>query len=189
MPKRFGTTKGLVDWNTVVDICKHKDNGDRNTVTSVVDRSEISTTEKLADAYQEVIKTWDNAGYKLSDIEWYDYYPGIHFDTDVCTKFADLVNADPKRVFVSELFPGRNVPYHWDVDDKEEQWLSEGSLKRWVCFIDTPKDGHVFILENECFYKIEQHEIYEWDNYRSFHAGTNCGYEPYYLFHFLGRPR
>jgi hypothetical protein len=55
--------------------------------------------------------------------------------------------------------------------------------------MDKPKFGHVLILEDECFYNIEQHEIYEWNWYRSHHAGTNCGTEPYYLFHFLGTPQ
>jgi len=44
----------------------------------------------------------------------------------------------------------------------------------------------VFILEDECFYNIEQHMTYEWNSYRDYHAGTNAGNEPYYLFHFLG---
>jgi hypothetical protein len=190
MPKHIGTTKGIIDWKTVLNTITPK-TGDHNTVTSVVDRSEAEAVgdQGLLQSYRDVIGTWEKAGYDLKQIEWWDYYPGEHFSIDVQTQFANLVNADPLRVFVSEVLPGACVPYHWDVEDKEEEWLKIGSLVRYVCFIDAPKFGHVLILEDQCFYNIQQHELYQWDNYRSHHAGTNCGSEPYYLFHFLGRPR
>jgi hypothetical protein len=92
-------------------------------------------------------------------------------------------------VFISEVMPGQCVPYHWDVEDHEEEWLKIGPLVRYVCFVDKPKFGHVLIVDQECFYNAEQHQIYQWNNYRDYHAGTNCGSKPYYLFHFLGRPR
>jgi hypothetical protein len=85
--------------------------------------------------------------------------------------------------------PGQCVPYHYDVEDKEKEWLDEGGLVRYVCFIDKPQFGHVLILEDKCLYNVKTHEIYKWDNYRSFHAGANCGTTPYYLFHFLGTPK
>ena len=188
MPRYFGNTKDAIDWNEVVTLCQVSTTGDRNTVTSVVDRSEAGAEGKLLDSYRDVIGTWENAGYNLKDIYWHDYYPGEHFDIEVQNKFAELVNAQPLRVFVSEVDPGRNVPYHWDVEDKEDEWLKEGKLKRWVCFIDKPRWGSVLILENECFHNIEQGTIVEWDNYRSHHSGTNMGTYKQYLFHFLGRP-
>jgi hypothetical protein len=189
MSKYFGTTLDKIDWDPIVKLCQDSNTGDYNSVTTVVDRSESTAEGSLLNSYRGIIDTWNNAGYDLSEIFWYDYYPGNHFDYEICSIFSDIVNADPRRVFVSEVYPGRNVPYHWDVEDKEDEWLAEGALKRWVCFIDKPKFGHVFILEDECFYNISQHEIYEWNSYRSHHAGTNCGSESYYLFHFLGKPR
>jgi len=190
MPKRVGSTLGLIDWDKVIaDVQPHT--GDFNSVTSVVDRSEAEAVgdQTLLSSYREVIGTWETAGYDLKQIQWYDYYPGEHFDITVQQVFEQMFNIIPRRVFVSEVLPGRCVPYHWDVEDHEKEWLAEGKLVRYVCFIDKPKFGHVLILEDECFYNIEQHEIYEWDFYRSHHAGTNCGTEPYYLFHFLGTPR
>jgi hypothetical protein len=192
MTKYVGTTKGIIDWDSIIEICKSRTDGDFNSVKTVVDRSESSWQEDpaLLGSYREVIKLWQDAGYDLSLIEWYDYYPGVHFDIEIQNKFADLVNADPRRVFVSELWPGRCVPYHWDVEDREKEWLAEGELKRWVAFMDKPRPGHVLLFENQdAFYNIEQHHVYEWDDYKNWHAGTNCGYEPYYLFHFLGKPR
>ena len=189
MPKYFGTTEGIIDWDPIVEICKQSNDGDENTVTSVVDRSEAEAEGPLLQSYRSIIDTWKDAGYKLEDIIWHDYYPGEHFDIEVQNKFADIVNADPRRVFVSDVAPGRNVPYHWDVEDKEEEWLAEGELKRWVCFMDKPRWGSVLILEDECFHNVEQGAVYEWDHYRSYHAGTVAGQHHQYLFHFLGRPR
>lgn len=189
MPKYFGSTQGIIDWDPIVKICEQCTTGDKNTVVSVVDRSEAEAEGPLLQSYRGIIDTWTEAGYDLKDIYWHDYYPGEHFDIEIQTKFADLVNADPLRVFVSDVAPGRNVPYHWDVEDKEEEWLAQGDLKRWVCFIDKPRWGNVLILEDECFYNVEQGEIWEWDNYRSHHAGTVLGQHHQYLFHFLGKPR
>ena len=190
MTKYIGTTKDIIDWDSVVKSVVPR-TGDYNSVKSVVDRSESNWADNpaLLGSYHEVIGTWKNAGYDLNNIEWWDYYPGEHFDISVQEKFANIVNADPLRVFVSEVMPGQMVPYHWDVEDKEEEWLKLGPLVRYLCFMDKPKDGHLLMFDNECFYKAEQHSVYQWDSYKDYHAGVNCGSEPYYLFHFLGRPR
>lgn len=189
MPKYIGTTNGIIDWNPIVEACYASDTGDFNTVTTVVDRSEAEAKDELLSKYHDVISTWESGGYNLSEIQWYDYYPDTHYDIEIQNKFANIVNADPLRVFVSEVHPGRTVPYHWDVEDKEQEWLQQGELKRWVCFIDKPRWGSVLILEDECFHNVTQGSIYEWNYYRSYHAGTSCGQYSQYLFHFLGRPR
>lgn len=191
MPKYIGSTLGIIDWQEIIAICKSRSDGDFNSVGTVVDRSESSWQEdpELLGSYRDVINIWKTAGYDLEKIQWYDYYPGVHFDIDVQNKFADIVNADPRRVFVSELWPGRCVPYHWDVEDKEKEWLAEGDLVRYACFMDKPQFGHVLIIEDELFYNAKEHDVWEWDNYKNWHAGANCGSEPYYLFHFLGKPR
>ena len=156
----------------------------------MVERSEGNWKDdpNLLGKYHEIINTWDNAGYNLEEIEWWDYYPGEHFDIEIQNKFAEIVNAEPLRVFVSDVRPGTNVPYHWDVEDNEEEWLAQGDLKRWVCFMDKPRWGSVLILEDEAFHNVEQGKIYEWNNYKSYHAGTSMGIHHQYLFHFLGRP-
>lgn len=177
-----------IDWDSVVDICKNCNTGDLNTPVGVIDRSESEADGPLLESYRGIMNTWLDAGYNLEEIVWNDYYPGEHFDIGVEETFAKIVNAEPRRVFVSEVAPGRNVPYHWDVEDKEEEWLAEGELKRWVCFMDKPRWGSILILEDECFHNVAQGEIWEWDSYRSYHAGTVCGKDTQYLFHFLGKP-
>jgi hypothetical protein len=190
MTKYVGSTKDLIDWDSVIASITPR-SGDYNSVTSVVDRSESNWSDvpELLGSYHEIIDTRQKANYDLTNIEWWDYYPGQHFDVSIQNKFAEFVNVEPLRVFISEVMPGQCVPYHWDVEDHEEEWLKLGTLVRYVCFIDKPKFGHVLIIDQECFYNTEQHLVYEWDNYKYHHAGTNCGTDPYYLFHFLGRPR
>lgn len=188
MARYLGNTNSIIDWDLIVDTCANCNTGDLNTPSGVIDRSEAEAEGELLDSYKSIMNTWISAGYNLPDIVWYDYYPGDHFDIEVQNKFAEFVNAEPRRIFVSDVAPGKNVPYHWDVEDKEKEWLQEGSLKRWVCFIDKPRWGSVLILEDECFHMAEQGEVWEWDSYRSFHAGTNCGQHNQYLFHFLGKP-
>ena len=187
MSKRIGSTNGLIDWDNIIKSIVPR-SGDYNSPSTVTDRVKDDPNVNLG-YYKEIMETWKNANYDFKNIEWWDYYPGEHFDSSVQDIFADIVNAIPRRVFISEVMPGQCVPYHWDVEDNEDEWLNQGELIRYVCFIDKPKFAQAFILESECFYNVKQGEIYQWDCHRDFHAGTNAGQGPYYLFHFLGTPR
>lgn len=191
MTKFIGSTEKIIEWDDIILHCRNEMCGYLNSVENVLHRSKLNWEKDsdLSASYKDIVKMWEDAGYDLEKIQWTNYYPKIHFSEEIEKKFADIVNADPKKVWISEILPGRCAPYHWDVDDSEKQWLSEGNLKRYVCFIDKPKFGHVFIIENDMFYQKAQHEIYEWDHYRNYHGGVNCGSEPYYLFHFLGTPK
>lgn len=186
MPKFIANTNNTIDWNEIVNICTNATNGDHNTVTSVVDRSEAGSDSELLNRYRTLINNWVTAGYNLEEIEWYDYYPGVHFDISIQDIIATLVNATPKRVFVSEVYPGKFVPWHWDIEDKEDEWLTEGNLVRYVVFMQAPQLGHMLPLDNQCFYNMPQGDIWQWDDYKNWHAGVNLGTTPHYLFHFLG---
>lgn len=190
MSNYIGNTSDRINWDNVIQLCqKQLDQADKNTVTSVIDRSEIKYTDdsKLLDSYRNVIGTWQKAGYNLEEIEWYDYYPGVHFPIKVQNIFSEIVQAKPLRVFISEVWPGKVVPYHWDVEDKESEWLSlYGSLHRYVCCIDKPRYGSVLAFDDYCFYYNNQGDVYEWKNYKDFHSTANAGEYPSYYFHFLG---
>ncbi len=187
--KYLGNTENKIDWDEVIRLCQSRDDGDKNTVTSVVDRSEAEAVgdQKLLGYYRKVIGTWQDAGYNLNEIYWYDYYPGTHFPQEVCDVFSKIVAANPLRVFISEVFPGVVVPYHWDVEDKEDEWLVEhGNLVRYVCCIDKPRYASVLLFDKDYLYYNNQGDIYEWDSYKDFHSAANGGEHPQYYFHFLG---
>jgi hypothetical protein len=45
-----------------------------------------------------------------------------------------------------------------------------------------PQFGHIFIVENNCLYNQEQGATYKWSGRKLWHAGTNCGLVPKYIF-------
>ena len=47
MPKFFGSTQSIIDWDPIVKKCMECTTGDKNTVTSVVDRSEAESDGPL----------------------------------------------------------------------------------------------------------------------------------------------
>jgi hypothetical protein len=186
----LGNTKDLIDWNSVISDCQQNfKNADKNTVTSVVDRSEAEAKDDngLLSAYREVIGNWQTAGYKLDQVVWYDYYPGEHFPIEVQDSFSQFINAKPLRVFVSEVWPGVTIPYHWDVEDKEEEWIDKyGQLYRFVCCMDNPNIGAGLFFDKEFLYMNKQGDTFEWSNYKNYHSSANGGDQPSYYFHFLG---
>lgn len=185
----IGNTGDNIDWDSVIDLCKLAIDPDKNTVTSVVDRSatEAAGNDRLLDSYKTVIGTWTAAGYNLENISWYDYYPGHHFPMEVQTAFSKIIGTTPLRVFISEVKPGKIVPYHWDVEDKEEEWLEEhGMLYRYVCCIDKPRYASVLAFDDEVLYYDRQGDIFQWNNYKDYHSAANGGEFPQYYFHFLG---
>lgn len=185
----LGNTGDTIDWDSVIRLCQSSNDPDKNTVTSVIDRSEADAADdnKLLGYYHNVIGTWKSAGYKLEDIVWYDYYPGRHFPLEVQTKFSEIVQAYPLRVFISEVLPGKVVPYHWDVEDKEDQWLDKyGMLYRYVCCIDKPRPASVLVFDEEALYYNKQGDIFQWNSYKDYHSAANGGEFPQYYFHFLG---
>lgn len=204
--KYIGNCADKIDWNEVIKLCQQSVTGDKNTVTSVIDRSEANfqnrepmsakvlidageqlTNEKLLKDYREVIGAWKNAGCDLEKIYWYDYYPEDHYPKIVSDTFADIVGIKPLRIFVSEVFPGITVPYHWDVEDKEQEWLKNyGMLYRYTCCMDVPRTGSILIVDDHCLYDFKQGDIFEWNSYRHYHSAANGGEHIQYYFHMLG---
>jgi len=113
----IASTKTIINWDSIISSIIPR-TGDHNTVTTVVDRSESESTP-LLESYRKIVKTWTDVNYDLDKIQWWDYYPGEHYDISVQEKFSKIVNAKPRRVFISEVMPGNMVPYHWDID---RQW-------------------------------------------------------------------
>ena len=204
--KYIGNCSDKIDWDEVIKLCQESVTGDRNTVVSVVERSEVNlqnrepmqtevplsvaeqtANEQLLQEYRTVIGDWQDAGCDLNNIYWYDYYPGDHYPESVSDTFAAILGIRPLRVFVSEVYPGITVPYHWDVEDKGAEWLKKyGMLYRYTCCIDVPRTGSVLIVDDHCLYDFKQGDIFEWDSYRNYHSAANGGEHTQYYFHMLG---
>jgi len=137
--------------------------------------------------FDEVISLWKTAGYdKSGTVEWINYYPGKHFDSSVIKLFEEYTNTTCARAWVSKIRPGRYAPYHMDIDDDEELYLSKGELVRYTAHPGISERGQVLIVEDSLFHLEEQGNVYMWPNHRAWHAGGNCSFKPKFLFNFLG---
>lgn len=169
----------MIDWKSITDTILPLD-GEHVSLRHP-DNIPISSPH-----FAKIIKQLDDANYDYNSVDWIDYYPGVHFK-DTCTKeFGWIVNHKLCRAWISRVDPGKTAPWHWDVDDKEDEYLKLGKLKRWTCFITEPKVGHSLIIGDKGFFNTPMGTIYEWPTYQEWHCAANCGLEPQLLFHFLG---
>ena len=131
----------------------------------------------------EIINLWDKAGYKTvaegGTVAWDMFIPGTNFDISIVHKFLEFAKMDSyNTAWISRIHPGRFAPLHWDVQDNEP--LPDSI--RFHCHIGKPEFGHLFIADDKCLYNQEQGATYQWSSRKLWHAGTNCGLVPKYIF-------
>ncbi len=137
--------------------------------------------------FNQVIDLWKQAGYdKSGTVEWINYYPGKHFNQDVISKFEEYTDTTCVKAWISKIKPGKYAPYHWDIDDHEEEYLKQGQLVRYTAHPCTPNKGQVLVVDQHVFHMEHQGNVYKWEDHRAWHGGGNCSFEPKYLFNFLG---
>jgi hypothetical protein len=167
------------DWNTILEQIKDKE-GEARTYG-------VDFYVNADGRFNNIIDLWKQAGYdKSGTVEWINYYPGKHFDQSVVEAFEKFTGYKCARAWISKIRPGKYAPYHWDIDDQEEEYLAQGELKRWSCTVSEPSKGQVFIVEDTVIHNEPQGTVIEWPNHRAWHAGGNCSFKPKYLFNFLG---
>lgn len=172
----------MLNWNELLDSLKGKQGE-----AKVPSEQFYQNTDGR---FNEMIQTWKDAGYdKLDSVEWINYYPEKDFDILYVEQFADHVNAECARAWVSKIRPGKMAPFHQDIDDNIEEYLAKGQLVRYSVFISNPQPGAVFLFKDRVFHLQEQGTVVEWPDYLEWHAGTNCGLRDKYMFHFLGIKR
>lgn len=135
--------------------------------------------------FVEIADSWNTAGIQPSSVEWFNYYSGVHFDEEFTNQFADLVGAIPVKVWVSKILPGKFFPRHIDVDYDTEKYV-EGKMVRYHMHITNHSFGHFFVLEDLYIAGYKPGDVYQWRDYRVWHAGGNVGQVPKYNFNFLG---
>lgn len=136
--------------------------------------------------YLEIYKMWEDGNFNMSAVKWINYYPEKHYDKEVESTVALELGIVPLRSWISRIDPGYCAPWHWDVDDNEQEYLTNGKLHRYSIFIEHPKPGHIFIIDDKAFVFQPYGTIIKWDNYRAWHAGSNVGVEPKFMFHIIG---
>lgn len=181
MVKYIGNCNSLIDWNSVI----HN--------ISAVDPAYVGPRHDLGDevaGHDEVIVPIRGAGYKFKqeggNASWEMYFPGQQFSMDVVKIFSEFVGLEScKSCWISKVNPGDVAPWHWDVTEDIDEYEEE-AIKRFHCHIDVPKNGHILIVEDQCFYNEKQGNVYQWPSRRSWHAGANAGLEQKYLFNIWG---
>jgi hypothetical protein len=137
--------------------------------------------------YSDIQKLWKEANFNSAAIKWINYYPETHFDKELTTDIAFYLRLTTvHRSWISRIDPGFYAPWHWDVDENEQEYLKSGEIKRYTVMLGPPAMGHIFILGNDYLYNTPIGSIFKWKNYKEWHAGTNAGLTPNYMFHILG---
>jgi hypothetical protein len=131
---------------------------------------------------------WNRAKYENSSIEWFNYYSEKDFPEQFSKDFGDLFNADPIKVWISRINPGKCFPRHWDADYKEDQYTGK-ELVRYQMFLKDYEFGHIFILEDIPILDQKKGNVWKWRNHLVWHGGANIGFEPKFIFNFLGEAR
>lgn len=136
---------------------------------------------------KEMHDNWKKWGYVDNDsIEYIQYFPGTHFDKSYSEKFGKLLNTLPLKCWISSIPPGKCIPWHYDIEKKEDEFIKLGTIERYTVFIDKPEIGKIFILNDEVFHLIEQGSVYKWHNWKEYHLGFNCSSSIKFLMHYIG---
>jgi hypothetical protein len=158
----------------------------KHTVEPYYGNMNLKPDDKFYKEHLEQKQLAIKAGYVDSNsVEFRHYYPEKHFSLDFVKEFEDATNTKSLLSFVSEIRPGKCAPWHWDINP----WLDKypaGNIVRYACFIDVPKHGQAFMIEDECFYMEKQGSIYQYPSLYSWHAGFNAGLETKFLFTITG---
>ena len=180
MIEYFGNCSDLIDWSQVIKDIEHQ-------VPTYVGPS-----HKAGDSIpglDEVANLWDRAGYVNWDqggtVGWDMFVAGKSFDISVADKFSKFVNLpNYTSCWISRIHQGMFAPQHWDVNDNEVELSKAPDKIRFHCHITDPAWGHVLIVDDKCLYNQPQGAVYKWSSRKLWHAGTNCGLVPKYLFNF-----
>lgn len=166
----------MINWDKVI--------ADLPSVGTVVstspDRWDLSNPE-----YLKIYNQWKQADFNMDAIQWTNYYPGKHFDQIIIDELATELKVTTIRAWISCIDPGYMAPWHWDVDDNEAEYLKNGEISRYSCFIEQPAHGHIFILGDDYYFNQPQGTIVKWKNYKEWHSGINAGLTPKYMLHLL----
>lgn len=141
-------------------------------------------------SYRQFFQEWIDAGIDHNNIRLYNYFPNDHYSYDSVEKiFCEKLDIQFHKAWISRLDPGCWVPWHWDVEANPK---NEFEFERYSMFINGPHIGHTFMLgrdpeTSDCFYSLPHGTIIKWNSYKEWHAGGNLGFEPKWLYHFIGR--
>ena len=182
MTKFIGNCNHIIDWNSVLQDVSN---------TTPAYSGPIHRIDDKVEGVCEIGVSWYIGGYTNAAeggvAGWDMYHAGKQFDMMIVDQFAEYVKMDiVLETWISRILPGKMAPWHWDTNDKNVEYDSMNKLVRFSCHVSPPTPGHVFIIEDDCYYNQAQGNTYQWPSRRSWHAGANFGVTPKYLFNIFG---
>lgn len=173
MVRSIGSCNHVIDWDSVIQDLEN------------VEPEFVGPSHKRGDnlpGLDPILDMWETAGYTTvhqgGTAGWDMFIPGKQFDQSIVDSWNKYYKLECKNVWISRVWPGRFAPIHWDVHDDEAN-LPE--CPRYHTHIGKPQWGHIFIVADKCLYNREQGETFRWENRKMWHAGTNCGTAPKYI--------
>jgi hypothetical protein len=170
----------LFNWNDVITSLEDQEG---TSITADPSKWNLDTP-----GYTDIYKMWKDANFNPNAIKWINFYPEKNYPKEIVEELAQGLNIRVLRSWISKIDPGYFAPWHWDVDDNEEEYLQGGEIVRYSCFIEPPAMGHVFIINNDYYFNVPQGKLVKWNNYKDWHCGINGGLTPKYMLHVLGNP-
>lgn len=184
MKNFIGNCNDIIDWNLVLQSVKNN--------APAYKGPRHKKSDQLP-GIKEIDEMWHKAGYTLESeggtIGWDMCVPEKNFDRSVVTRFENYVSTDVLSCWISVVHQGYCAPWHWDTQDNEESLRKIDNIERFHCHMMDTKPGHILIVEDELYYNAKQGDVYKWPSRHAWHAGSNCGVEPKYIFNFFGIKR
>ena len=135
--------------------------------------------------YNEIARLWVDADMNFGGVSVSNYEPGQDYDVAITHQMEQILGLTHVESWISRVNPGSCAPYHWDFDHPSIATLPRPA-KRVSIHISEFAFGHVFILEDQCFYNYKLGDMHEFPHIRAWHAGANIGLVPKYMYHFVG---
>src|SRR6056300_101930 len=172
-----GNCNDILDWNAII---KEVQDQEGKLACKYLPVKDVPELKEIDDALSTI------GSYNRESIEWINYYPGKEFSMDVAKKFGEFVGA-PRMIkcWISKIYPGKTAPWHWDWDVDWKKNVAQGTPIRFTAMINPPAPGQVFIVNDTALYNEKQGDVHKWPDFKSYHAGTNCGLEPKFNFNYL----
>lgn len=168
----------FIDWKNII-------NSLQSTSGVVINDDPVKWNLKNTE-YLKIRNKWQESNFNKHAIGWINYYPKTHFDNNIVTEISKFLKINIHRAWISKVEPGFYAPWHWDIDDKEDEYLSFGNILRFSIFINESEPGQIFILGKDYFYNSFAGLTIKWHSYQEWHCGINASFSPKYMMHLVG---
>jgi hypothetical protein len=170
----LGNTENIIDWDKIINDIKDQPG------------RKVDLINWNNPLFLKIKDLFSSGNYNMSSAEWINYYPGKDFSESVNAVFGNFVkHPNVIRSWISRINPGKTAPWHWDVDDNEEQYLQQGKLVRFTCKIGIHDPGHITVIGDHVLYNNRSGDVFQWPEHRAWHGSANAGLVPKYQFNYL----